>query len=505
VPAHQLVAVPVAVAAPIAAGIAVAATSAQTAFFVILIVSAALFFAFARSTLGQTYSRRVRLSKARSSRDVDQLSSETSDAGFRLSRWLYYVGVVLLGVLTLRAGGQVAVSDALFLLSFLLACAELVLVRRQVTIRLPFLLLLGMVIFSVGGLVSTFQSYEYVRSTGIIVRLILLTVFWFWLGTVVLSRREHVMKATNLWVASAAIGGGAAIVQLLIGDVIPGTAALGGRMTGFTGHPNDLGALASIAFVPALMLAARQTIPAPRRLFSYALLLLVAAGLILSVSVGAILAAAVATFVWFAFQRSSVHSILVFATIGLCAIAITTAQAMRGAPTPLERYDMATSPEEAGGGSLQQRIVVYRTVARAIEDNPFVGVGLDLTSVTRPFGEENYQYDVHNLIIGIWYKAGLFGLVGMLLAFFAVFRTGWTTIMRSTSESERRLAVALVSSAVAFITYAMSAPALFSRYGWISAALLFALRAVQLRRSHAAEASAYTGDVRGVALAPARS
>jgi O-antigen ligase len=469
---------------------------------------AALFFAFARTALGRTYSASVRLTRAHSSpRDVEEPPSDRDDGEFRLPRRLYYLGLVLLGLLTLRAAGQVTLSDVLFLFSFLLACAELVIVRRQVPIRLPFLLLLGIAIFSVGGLISTFESYHYVSSTAVIVRLIFLTIFWFWLGTVVLNRREHVMKATNLWVASAAVGGSAAVVQLLVGEVFLGGTAAGGRMTGFTTHPNDLGGLTCIAFVPALMLAARHSIPAPRRLLSYAVLLLVVAGLILSGSIGALLAAAAATFVWFAFQRSSVHSILVFTTLGLCVVAVMTVQVMRGAPTPLERFDLVTSSRSDGGatvGSVEQRIVVYRSAAEAIEEHPFVGVGLDLRSVTKPFGEENYEYDVHNLIIGLWYKAGLFGLAGMLIAFLAVFRSGWIAILRSKSDLERRLAVALVSSAVAFFMFAMSAPVLFSRYGWISAALLLALRAVQQRGALAAPVTWYERDVRDAALAPAR-
>jgi O-antigen/teichoic acid export membrane protein len=506
--ADQVVAAMVAVAASAVAGIAAAVLPVRTTLVVVLALSAALFFAFGRTALSHTYSASVRLARARSSRgDVDELSSPRLDAEFRLPRLLFYLGLVLLGLLTLRVGGQVTFSDALFLFSFLLACAELVIVRRQVPIRLPFLLLLGMVIFSLGGLLSTFQSYAYVTSTAVIVRLIFLTVFWFWLGTVVLNRRQYVMKATNLWVASAAIGGSAAIVQLLVGDVIPGGTAEGGRMTGFTTHPNDLGGLTCIAFVPALMLAARRTIPAPRRLLSYAFLLLIVAGLILSGSVGALLAAAAATFVWFAFQRSSVHSILVFTTLGLCLIAVISVQAMRGAPTPLERFDTVTSDTSDGGGtvgSVEERITVYRSAGDAIQEHPFVGVGLDLTSVTKPFGEENYRYDVHNLIFGLWYKAGLFGLAGMLIAFFAIFRTGWITILRSKSEPERRLAVALVSSAVAFVTFAMSAPVLFSRYGWISAALLLALRAMQQREARVARASSYGEGLHEIALAPAR-
>ena len=68
-------------------------------------------------------------------------------------------------------------------------------------------------------------------------------------------------------------------------------------------------------------------------------------------------------------------------------------------------------------------------VAR-IKEDPFVGVGLDLFSVTRPFGIEAYEYDVHNLVIGLWYKTGLVGLAGMLIALLAILRAAWTAISR---------------------------------------------------------------------------
>jgi O-antigen/teichoic acid export membrane protein/O-antigen ligase len=506
---HQVVGLTVAVTAASAAGIAVAILPPLVALLIIVAFSAALFFAFARAALRQkTRALRIRLARARSSpHNPDEVSSLQRDHEFRLPRRLYYLGLVLVALLTLRAG-QVTYSDILFLFGLVLACAELVIIRRQVPMRVPFLLLLGIAIFSLGGLLSTFQSYEALESTAVIIRLIFLTVFWFWLGTIVLSRREHVRKAMTLWVASAAICGSAAILQLLIGDVIPGSTFEGGRATGFTTHPNDLGALTSIAFVPALMLATRNRIAVPQRLYSYVVLLLVAAGLILSGSIGALLAAAAATFVWFSFQRTSVHSILVFTTIGLCVVAVTTVQAMRGAPTPLERFETVTNSSPVPGGgrtvaSVDERIATYRVAVAEIEEHPLVGVGLDLASVTKPFGVESYQYDIHNLIIGIWYKAGLIGLVGMLIALFAVFRTGWITILNSKSEGEWTAAVALVSSVVAFVGFAMSAPVLFSRFGWISVALLLALRAVQQRESVSAGVSSYKRDFREMALTPA--
>jgi hypothetical protein len=131
--------------------------------------------------------------------------------------------------MTLRVSGQVTFSDLLFLASFLLACAELVILRRRVPVKLPFLLLIGVALFSLGGFVSSFGSYEAFKSIGVVARLIFLTVFWLWLGTVVLRRREHIARATSYWVTSAAICGGGAIVQLLIGDVIPNASVDGGR------------------------------------------------------------------------------------------------------------------------------------------------------------------------------------------------------------------------------------------------------------------------------------
>ena len=265
------------------------------------------------------------------------------DEGFAVPRRLYYGGVLMLGLLTLRAGGQVTFSDLLFLASFLFACAEFVILRRRVPMRLPFLLLIGIAIFSFGGLLSTFESYPTMSSIAVIARLVFLTVFWFWLGTIVLRSQAHITRAIGFWVASAAICGAGAIVQLVAGDVIPNASIDGGRATGFTSQPNDLGGLTAIAFVPALMLASRAQASAVSRGWSYASLLLVAAGLILSGSVGALLAAASAAVVLLVLQRTSVHVLLALATLAACVVALTALQSIRGAPHPLDRLESVTS------------------------------------------------------------------------------------------------------------------------------------------------------------------
>ena len=275
--------------------------------------------------------------------------------------------------------------------------------------------------------------------------------------------------------------------QLLVGDVIPNASIDGGRATGFTAHPNDLGALTAIAFVPALMLASR-----PRIAACHACLLIRPAapcrgwadpvGVHRRPDRGGC-----GTVVWLVFQRTSIHAVSP-SRLSLCAsVALVSLQSIRGAPHPLERFESATTSSSSPGGgtqlgSVDQRIRTYRASSSEDREDPFVGVGLDLFSVTRPFGVEGYEYDVHNLVIGLWYKTGLVGLLGMLLALLAILRSGWTAISESITESERRVAVALGSSVVAFVVFAMTAPILFTRLGWISAALVLALRGVQLER-----------------------
>jgi O-antigen/teichoic acid export membrane protein/O-antigen ligase len=491
-------------AAVVAAGVAAATLPPRGAMLVVILFAGALFFAFCRSAVRRKIEPTV----------ADEFPAEPEAVrGARIpeppdlhaARIIYYLGLILLALLTVRVSGQVTVSDVLFLLSMMLAAAELVIVRRHVPIALPLLLLGGMALFTVGGLLSSFESYAALKSVAIVVRLIFLTVFWFWLGTLVLSRQSHVTKAIVLWVISAAICGAGGVLQFVGGDVIPNTHPIFGRSTGFTGQPNDLGGLTAIAFVPALMLAAREGLSLAKRLLGIVLLLLIAAGLVLSGSVGAMLAVAAAIFVWFALQRRAGRSLAVFGMILVAVLGITAVQSIRGAQTPLSRlhHVSAKSSGAEGAGSVEERVATYRVAATAIRRDPFVGVGLDLVSVTKPFGVVSYQYDVHNLVIGTWYKTGLLGLIGLLMALYAVFKVGWRALLSASSDSERNTVAALLSGVAAFVVFAMSAPVLFSRYGWIAAALVLAMRAVQVRerQPRVAAASAPSASVSVIAAA----
>jgi O-antigen/teichoic acid export membrane protein/O-antigen ligase len=493
------------VAVALLAGVAAAYDSTMALTFAVLLI-AGLAFAYGRKTVALRGLSALPLMREPSASDEDLKDDGLPPSALATPRRIYYAGVLTLGLLTFRAGGQLAFSDLLFLLSLMLACAEFVILRGRVPIKLPFLLSLGIALFCVGGFVSTFVSYEALKSIAVIGRIVFLTVFWFWAGTVVLRRFEHLTKAVRLWVASAAICGFGAVVQVIAGGgVLPNLPPSEGRATGFTSHPNDLGGLTAIAFVPALMLAARPGLSFGKRLGSYLMLFLIAGALILSGSVGAFLAALVALFVWFALQRTSFDSMMVFATLVACLVGITTLQTIRGDPGPLARFKSVTAGEQGpnGAGSVDQRVTTYKVAVKRIKQDPFIGVGLDLYSITKPFGESEFQYDVHNIVLGVWYKTGLVGLVGMMLALFAIVRAGWIAIMRSKAKDEMGYAVSLLSASVAFVVFAMSEPVLFSRFCWIGPALLLALRATQMERGPVTEPVAeQQPDRAGIALAP---
>jgi len=469
-------------AAVVGAGAAASELTPRTALIVVLLVVGAVCFAFCRAVVRRKSERAVVEDVTPAQIEAAHATSLPQLPDMRAARALYYLGVVLIGLLTVRVSYTVTFSDVFFLFSVMVAAAELVIARRDVPIRIPLLLLAGMAIFTVGGLLSSLVSYSALKSMAVVVRLIFLTVFWFWLGTVVLNRLSHVRKAILLWVTSAAICGGGAVLQFMVGDVIPNTHMIFGRATGFTGHPNDLGGVTAIAFVPALMLSAREGLSRPARLFSCLLFLLVMAGLVLSGSVGALIAAVAAVIVWFALCQRSGRSLAVLAVILGAAVAITAVQSVRGAQTPLDRFHSVTAKSSgpSGAGSVESRIRTYRVAAKAIRSDPFIGVGLDLVSVTKPFGIISYEYDVHNLVIGTWYKAGLLGMIGILVAMLALLKVGWQALLAAPGDGERAMVAALLSAVAAFIVFAMGAPVLFSRYGWIAGALLLALRAVQI-------------------------
>lgn len=410
-------------------------------------------------------------------------STDESPPALRLPRTLYYGGMLFLAQLTFRPLGF-TVSDLFFLGSLLTTGVVCLTNRRAIPLLLPKKMLFGVLLFCTGGIISSLFAMSPLASAMILIRFTYLTIVWFALGTVVLQRPAHVRTAIRFWVASAAITGAGAIVQFLFGDVIPGASVVGGRMTGFSQHVNDLGGVTAIALVPALMLATSIRVTIANRSLSYLPAMLIVAGLILSGSVGAMIAATAALLLWLTFSMHR-HRLLIMvsvAAIGLFVISV--AQSNAGSQSPIDRFDAVSASRDDPGATLFSRLDTVVGAWEEISANPLVGAGLDEVSNK----VESTGHQVHNLLLGPWYEAGLLGAIGMVAILISLASLARKTVSGSQSQEEWSIALSLYAAFGGLFILGMGAPLLFQRYGWACAALLIALRAQQ-RRSSKAHAS----------------
>lgn len=403
--------------------------------------------------------------------------SEVEDARFRAARLVYYVGAGSIGLLTIRPALGFAVSDWIFLASLGLAVAVVLMRRIAIPFLVPRAIVLGVVIFAIGGLISSLEAVSPNASALVVVRMLYLTLVWFWLGTMVLQTRDHVYTALAAWVGSAAISSAGAVAQFFLGDVIPGGGLAWGRMTGFTTHWNQLGGLTATAFVPALMLAVDSSRKS-MRLFGMAATALVSAGLLLSGSVGGLLAASGATVLWLALRGMSLRLVIGVGAAVATGLILMSSTGTTDSPSPVHRILRVTSVEEAQkgtGGTIYTRLEGWSDAWARIREQPFVGVGLDDASTV-----EVTEKAIHNMLLGPWFTAGLLGLVGILGIVGGCVAVG-ASALRAAPPERRSETAAIVAALVGFVQFGMGEPILYVRYGWFPSALLIALRAQRVR------------------------
>jgi O-antigen ligase len=409
-------------------------------------------------------------------RDDSRITEE--DPHMRLPRVLYYVGAAAIGFLTIRPAIAFTASDWIFFLAFGVTCVVLLVYGVDRAFLVPPAITIGIALFAVGGIISSFESAAPFESVFIVVRLLYLTIVWFWLGTIVLQTRAHVEYAVLAWVGSAALSSGAAVVQYFYGDVVPGGDVAYGRMSGFTPHFNNLGGLAATAFVPALMLAVDSP-RRPLRVLGFAALGLVSMGLLLAGSIGGMLAAIIATVFWLTVRGVTANTVVNLLAVAAVGVVVMSATGVTGTPDPLGRLERVTAPQDAGpgAGSIHTRLDGYKLAWERIREQPLIGIGLDEASAAEALEGGHL---VHNILLNQWFSAGFLGLVGVTLLIGGALLTGFRTV-RGSPRDQRPLTAALVASTVAFLLFAMGEPILFVRYGWFPVAMLVALRAQMLR------------------------
>ena len=463
----------------VAAGLVIAAAVGlmvtrlgQTGSLVVLLVLAAGIAALVIRLALTARSPRDSLFEPVADEQLDQMAR-----ALRVPRFFYYLGILFLGQLTFRLPLGFTLSDWCFFVSLVLASVIMLSSRRRPERTFPNnALWAGVILFSAGGLLSSLAAQNPSASLTILARFVYVTLVWFALGAVVLVRREHLHRALWLWVISIAATGAAAVAQLFFGNVIPGTAITFGRMTGFTQHVNDLGGMTSIALAPAIALTIRRSSSSTARLFAAACAVLISSGLILSGSVGGMLAAAVAVFLFVSSGRSAGRLLLFSAVVAVVLLVILGPGAAKNAITPVTRVSQATGGAESQYNTLQLRLDDYREAWRRIQANPLIGVGLGPEN-----GVVRGGLQVHNMILGPWFEAGALAAVGMVVLLLAMCAVARHATQLADNPDDWRSSLAVGAAFVAFLSFGLGAPVLFQRYGWISAAVLVAIRAQQQR------------------------
>ena len=470
-----------------AVGVLVALVSWQISLlFAVAGVGAALLL-LARRALSEQQVRRLsgREQPLAEPRVRARAASTEADRGvaaldLRFPRLLYYCGIVSIAQLTIRPALSFTLSDWFFLAALGATCAQLLATRRSPGAVGFVPVLLGIGIFSLAAFASSFGAQDPIQSLSTIARLVYLTVVWFWLGTVLLREPGHLKRAVTLWVISVALSGAAAIAQLLLGNVIPGGAVASyGRDSGFAQSVTDLGGMASAALVPALMLLAFSSLRRRLGLLAGGCIVLIVAGLMLSGSVGSLLAAGVVIAVWAVSSQLQTRLFVLLCVVGLGGFLVLNAQQQAGGESPFQRITTVGNAADRNSGTLWSRVATYQVAWERIQENPLLGVGLDSQSA------HANAFRVHDVLLGAWYETGLVGAAGVLILLIAVGVIGMRTIREARSAQERALALALLLGFVAFVVYLLGEPFLYERYGWISVALLLALRAQQRRTSRA--------------------
>jgi O-antigen ligase len=409
------------------------------------------------------------------------------DKLLRIPRLLFYVGTLTLTQAHWRPAAGLTVSEIFFILA-LFATVVAVMAGRPAS-KLPNSLILGVGIFTFGGLISSIGAVNEPASVSQVMQGIYVLLLWAWTGATVLRTRRQIIAALTCWSISAGFDGFAAILQVAHVGTLGGPLE-GNRATGLTDHPNDLGAACAIALVPCLMLATSRL---PGRglarsdlmqVVRWGLLALTAAGVVLSASVGSMFAALIAILVWMVAPAVRAPGRLaVVAALALGLIALTLAGSSVTSPTKRLKEVTSSGPSQTTG-SASVRIKTIKKAWPKIESDPIVGQGMDSSGAAVDVINQgvNVPYQVHGSPVSIAYQAGFFGLLGVTIVVITLVAGCWQAL--GGDQTDMVIGIAILASFVAFFVYAMTAPFVLQQYGWFAGVMLLAWR---MRRDAVAE------------------
>ncbi|MFW3386671.1 UNVERIFIED_CONTAM: O-antigen ligase family protein [Kocuria sp. CPCC 205274] len=373
-----------------------------------------------------------------------------------LARSMLYAGMFMVSLLVFRVAGAITVGDALLVASFLLTAVDTAMSGRRV--RVSWMGLLACLLIFAGGLLTSLMAESPGSSAIVLGRVFLLAFLVPWTMSVLLSTPKRFKTGVIALAAGAALCGAGTVLQLVIGDVIPGAVTTSaGRYPGFAAHVSDTGGIVCLAVVygAGLLFATGKS----TKLVGLGLLSAGLAGVILSGSVSGMIAAAagvLALLVWHRLSIPKLIGLVVVMSVGTW-VAVASMSANTVALTPVERFLQSTGL--TGDSSLNTTASRWDSIRAAWEifvASPLLGEGLEPTA-SYAIG----TLPAHNLIVAALFQGGLIFTLGLtlvcVLALCRGLRDQWV----------RGVSTAAAAGAVAAFVFAMTAPSFYNRYFWV--------------------------------------
>lgn len=395
-----------------------------------------------------------------------------SQNAYQMTRGAFYLGLLMSGFLTIRPVGNLAMGDLVMALSLPVLLLEAATSRARLHGYAPRGVAFGALLLVMGGLSSSASSTQPIESIAVVARVIAVTLIWFWLGSVVLRTKNHVRRGVTAWTITAGLAGAFAVLQLALGDFLPGAVSIWGRMTGSTGHPNDLGALCAIALAPSVALMWNNRSSRGWRAVWAVVLAFIVAGLLLSGSVAAFLATFGGISAWFLMSRSQGRLWIIAGGIGLLATAFMITQSAAGQESALGRLGEVFSTPDNPYSTVWSRVFTYQAAWEAISNNPLIGVGFAVGGSATPTG-----YAVHNALLAAWYQGGMLGMLGLATIGLSLFTIARRIVLSAQSD-DAMLTTAVVAALVSAAIISLSSPILYQRYFWLPALFIVVIAAI---------------------------
>lgn len=386
---------------------------------------------------------------------------------YSAARFFYYIGLLTIGLNSLRPVFEITVSDWFFIISLSLTIIES-LYKRNICFKLPRYMPLGILFFAIGGIISSGFSKMPIESFIALFKYLYL-IIWIWLGNFLLLNNKQIKTSIVLWISSSAISSFGALIQLILSIINHGTIFAWGRMNGLTEHVNNLGGLTAVAMIPAIMILRFFSKNIFNLIFNIACCFFIAGGLLLSVSMSGIVAMIVSLLIWIAISRSYLKNTLSVFMIALLLFGAIYIQCNYQNINVISRlYDI----NEQGFYlyTIESRLETYSAAWNVIKAKPLIGVGLG-----PDVGLTKTGYMVHNIFLLNWYESGLLGLIGMIIFITSIILLSFKGIKNPKNKEEETIGAALFSSFIGFMIIGLAQPIYYERYGWISAALLISL------------------------------